>query len=87
MVLLFRGKNAHFAEFRVSRNSQFRGSERKGIESRKKIKFDGTANITTKNTFNISRASYQCKRHRKRRTKNNVFISHLCTCATEQTEY
>ncbi len=31
-VSLFRGKNAHSAEFRASRNSPFRGSERKGTE-------------------------------------------------------
>ncbi len=48
---LFRGKNAHFADFRVSRNSPLRGSERKGKVLREKMKFDGTANITTKETF------------------------------------
>ncbi len=30
-----------------------------------------------------SKASYQCKRHRKLRTKNNVFISRLCPSCTD----
>jgi hypothetical protein len=47
---LFRGKSAHFTEFRESQNSPFRGSERtrNGIKFREKIRFDGTAKITTK---------------------------------------
>ncbi len=66
------------AEFRVSRNSSLRGSEPNGKVLREKMKFGGTANITTKETFHRSKASFQCKRHRKHRTKNNVFISRLC---------
>jgi hypothetical protein len=51
---------------------------RNGTVFREKIKFDETANITAETTYHRSKASYQCKRHRKHRIKNTVFISRLC---------
>ncbi len=49
-VFVILRKKCSFAEFHVSRNIPFRGSERNG-EFWEKIKFYGTANITTRKLF------------------------------------
>jgi hypothetical protein len=57
---LFRGKSASFAEFRVFRNSPFRGSEPNGTKICEKMSFGVTANITTTKNQLFSLNSYSC---------------------------
>ncbi len=70
----FAEKNAHSAEFSVSRNSPFRGSERN--EFREKMKVAGRDNIYTIRPFIHRSKKASCKHHLSFNALTNYLFRH-----------